>query len=104
MCSTRDQELSSFVKKEFKKSFQSHFEEEPDRWQMGKVSAKERRNIFTVWTCDAVAALMKRPDIIRRAFRGTGVGIDIEGKMKENLRFPGFETYVPPEKRRRTSQ
>ena len=51
-----------------------------------------------VWTCDAVAALMKRPDIIRRAFRGTGVGIDIEGKMKDNLRFPGFDTYVPPEK------
>ena len=41
---------------------------------------------------------MKRPDIIRRAFRGTGVGIDIEGKMKENLRFPCFDTYVPPEK------
>ena len=98
LCSTRDQELSSFVKKEFKKSFQSHFEEEPDRWQMGKVSAKERRKLFTVWTCDAVAALMKRPDIFRRAFRGTGVGIDIEGKMKENLRFPSFETYAPPEK------
>ena len=65
---------------------------------MGKVSAKERRKLFTVWTCDAVAALMKRPDIIRRAFRGTGVGIDIEGKMKENLRFPGFDTCVPPEK------
>ena len=41
---------------------------------------------------------MKRHDIIRRAFRGTGVGIDIEGKMKENLRFPSFETYAPPEK------
>ena len=98
LCSTVDQELGSFVKKEFNKSFQSHFEKQPDRWQMGKVSAKERRKLFTVWTCDAVAALMKRHDIIRRAFRGTGVGIDIEGKMKENLRFPGFETYVPPEK------
>ena len=98
LCSTVDQELGSFVKKEFNKSFQSHFEKQPDRWQMGKVSAKERRKLFTVWTCDAVAALMKRPDIIRRAFRGTGVGIDIEGKMKENLRFPGFDTYVPPEK------
>ena len=31
-------------------------------------------------------------------FRGTGVGIDIDGKMKNFLRFPGFETYVPPEK------
>ena len=36
--------------------------------------------------------------ISRRAFRGTGVGIDIDGKMKNFLRFPGFETYVPPEK------
>ena len=41
---------------------------------------------------------MKTPDIIRRAFRGTGVGIDIEEKMKENLRLAGFDTYVPPEK------
>ena len=41
---------------------------------------------------------MQRPDIIRRAFRGTGVDIDIDGKMKNFLRFPGFETYVPPEK------
>ena len=65
---------------------------------MGKVSAKERKKLFTIWTCDAVAALMKRPNIIRRAFRETGVGIDIEGKMKENLRIPGFETYLPPEK------
>ena len=28
----------------------------------------------------------------------TLVGIDIDGKMKNFLRFPGFETYVPPEK------
>ena len=41
---------------------------------------------------------MQRPDIIRRAFRGTGVDIDIDGKMKHFLRFPGFDTYVPPEK------
>ena len=40
---------------------------------------------------------MKRCDIIRRAFRGTGVGIDINGKEKQHLRFPGFETYEGPE-------
>ena len=65
------------------------------RWE--RFQQRKEENFFTVWTCGAVAALMKRPDIIRRAFRGTGVGIDIEGKMKDNLRFPGFETYVPPE-------
>ena len=41
---------------------------------------------------------MQRPDIIRRAFRGTEVGVDIDGKMENFLRFPGFEIYVPPEK------
>ena len=40
---------------------------------------------------------MERRDIIRRAFRGTGVGIDGEGKMKDYIRFPGFQSYVPPE-------
>ena len=41
---------------------------------------------------------MGRRDIIRRAFRGTGVGIDAEGKMKHHIRFPGFDSYEPPEK------
>ena len=41
---------------------------------------------------------MKREDIIRRAFRGTGVGIDIEGNTIAHIRFPGFETYEPPTK------
>ena len=41
---------------------------------------------------------MKRQDFILRAFRGTGVGIDVEGKERGSIRFPGFETYVPPEK------
>ena len=36
--------------------------------------------------------------IISHAFRGTGVGIDIEGIEKQHIRFPNFETYVPPEK------
>ena len=52
---------------------------------MGKVPARERRRLFTFWSCDAVEALMQRPDIIRRAFRGTGVGIDIEGKMMTHM-------------------
>ena len=64
----------------------------------GRVSARQRRKLFTVWTCDAVEALMKRRDIILRAFRGTGVGIDVEGKERGIIRFPGFETYVLPEK------
>ena len=41
---------------------------------------------------------MKRRDIIRRAFRGTGVGLDIDGIENGHIRFPGFATYVPPEK------
>ena len=98
LCSTVDQEVGSFVKNHFNNSFQTDFRNRPDDWQTGKIPAKERRKLFTIWTCDAVAALMQRRDIIRRAFRGTGVGIDIDGKMQNFLRFPGFETYVPTEK------
>ena len=42
---------------------------------------------------------MTRPDIIRRAFRGTWVGIAIDGRIKNFLRLPDFETYVPPERK-----
>ena len=50
-----------------------------------------------MWVGEAVDALMLRRDIIRRTFRGTGVGIDVEGKEKGCLRFPGYETYEGPE-------
>ena len=66
---------------------------------IGKWARFQRRNgsVYSHFGL-AVAVLMKRPDIIRRAFRGTGVGIDIEGKMIAHIRFPGFETYEPPTK------
>ena len=98
LSSTIDQEIGSFVKEHFNKSFQASFRDDPDRWQMGKVSARERRKLFTTWTCDAVEVLMTRRDIIRRAFRGTGVGIDVNGIEKQHIRFPGFDTYIAPEK------
>ena len=97
LCSTIDQEIGSFVKAHFNDSFSENFRADPDRWAKGKVPASERRRLFTVWVGDAVDALMQRRDIIRRAFRGTGVGIDIEGKEKSSLRFPGYDTYEGPD-------
>ena len=82
------------MKAHFNESFMDHFKSNPDRWVMGKISARERRILFTVWVGDAVDALMQRRDIITRAFRGTGVGIDIEGVQKDHIRFPGFSTYI----------
>ena len=85
LCSTVDQELGSFVKTRFNLAFKNDFKSRCDDWQTRKISTRDRRKLFTEWTCDAVAKLMKRPDIIRRAFRGTGVGIDINGKMRHFL-------------------
>ena len=85
------------MKDHFNASFSKHFRKFPDRWQKGKIPAHERRKLFTVWVGDAVDALMLRRDIIPRAFRGTGVGIDVEGKEKGCLRLPGHETYEDPE-------
>ena len=98
LCSTIDQELGAIIKKDFTATFDENFEEDPDRWIKGEVSARERRRLFTFWTCDAIAKLMSRRDIIRRAFRATGVGIDIDGIMRHHIKFPHFATYVPPEK------
>ena len=79
-------------------SFPTDFRNRPDDWQRGKVPAEERIELITIWVFDAVAAMMQTRDIIRSAFRGTGIGIDIDGKMKNFLRFPEFENYVAPEK------
>ena len=36
--------------------------------------------------------------IITRAFRATGVGIDVDGIERQHIIFPNFQTYVAPEK------
>ena len=36
--------------------------------------------------------------IITRAFRATGVGIDVDGIEKQHIIFPNFQTYAAPEK------
>ena len=41
---------------------------------------------------------MSRRDIITRAFRKTGVGIGVDGIERMHIRFPGYDTYVPPSK------
>ena len=75
-----------------------HFRANADRWQEGRFPARQRRKLFAIWVCDAVDALMIRRDIITRAFRGTGVGIDVDGIERMHIRFPAFDTYVPPSK------
>ena len=36
--------------------------------------------------------------IITRAFRATGVGIDVDGIERQHIIFPNFQTYVAPQK------
>ena len=36
--------------------------------------------------------------IITRAFRATGVGIDLDGIERQHIIFPNFQTYVAPQK------
>ena len=35
--------------------------------------------------------------IITRAFRATGVGIDLDGIERQHIIFPNFQTYVAPQ-------
>ena len=62
LCSTIDQEIGSFIKAHFNAAFEKHFQDNPDSWVRGKVSASERRKLFTFWVGDAVDALMLRRD------------------------------------------
>ena len=62
LCSTIDQEIGSFIKAHFNAAFEKHFQDNPDRWVRRRVSASERRKLFTFWVGDAVDALMLRRD------------------------------------------
>ena len=46
LCSTIDQELGAIIKKDFTATFDENFEEDPDRWIKGEVSARERRRLL----------------------------------------------------------
>ena len=74
---------------EFRNDYQKYFD--------AKVGSSYCTEASDMCMCNQKCAYCNT-DIIRRAFRGTRVGIDIEGKMMKHIRFPGFETYEPPTK------
>ena len=83
--------------------FRKDFESRPDDYADGKISISEMRLLWRRWTAEAMRALMKRKDIIERAFKHCGVCNDTEGRERHLIKVPNFETYEPPtpdEKRR----
>ena len=47
--------------------------------------------LFTVWSCDGITALMQGLDIFGQVLRGAGVGVDVERKVLNNIRFLWIE-------------
>ena len=82
------------MKDHFNDPFNKNFRANLDRWAKGEVPAAERRRLFTVWVGDAVDALIG--GISFAELSKEQEGIDIEGKEKRSLRFPGYDTYEGP--------
>ena len=99
LCSTVDSNLGVIVKKGVQKRWTQHFNANSDAWMTGTFTASQRRILFTHMIGDSVEDLLQnKRDCIRTAFERCGVCIDINGKRKDRIKFPRFESYVPPAK------
>lgn len=99
LCSVVDDGLGNELKKDVVGYFDDDFESSRERtnaWTDGKVSASERRVLFTKWYGNAWDSLTANEII--RSFKHCGVSNDIKGRENHKVKIQRLKSYEPPTK------
>ena len=71
----------------------AHLQEHLDDYVKGKVSASERRILFTKWVGRAWEELSAKKDMIIRSFQKCGISVPIDGSEDGKINIIGLEDY-----------
>jgi hypothetical protein len=87
------------MKHHMRKQFIKHFEQNLDAWQQGKITASERRILYTHWAAEAWVYMKSRQDVITEAFQRCGMLNAIDGSEDNLIAIQGIDgPYVVDEK------
>ena len=84
------------VTKKYKEDLESS-EARLNEWKNGKVSAAQRRILFTKWLAEAWEDYTTNcQEEITSAFKKAGMYNDIDGRENHLVKLPGLKEYEPP--------
>ena len=68
-------------------------QENLDDYVRGKITASERRVLFTKWVGQAWEEVSAKKDMVQRSFMKTGIAMAIDGSQDEEINIEGLEKY-----------
>ena len=71
-----------------------HLQENSNDYVTGKISASERRILFTKWVGQAWEELSVNKDMIVRSFEKCGISVPIDGSEDSTIKIEGLEDYT----------
>ena len=72
----------------------NHLQENLDDYVKGRISASERRILFTKWVGKAWEDLSAKKDMIIRSFKKCGISVAIDGSEDKEIIIEGLEDYT----------
>ena len=67
-----------------------------ERWQDNKVTASERRILFSLWVAESWKIMENKTDLINRMFQKTGIILKKDGSDKGLVKVDGIDDYKVP--------
>lgn len=96
-CTSLLQPLDVVVNKPFKAAINrlatQHMQEKLDDYVNGRISAKERRILFTKWVGQAWEEVSSDKEMMKRSFLKTGIAVAIDGSEDVQINVEGLENY-----------
>ena len=71
----------------------NHLQENLDDYVRGKISASERKILFTKWVGQAWEDISAKKDMIIRSFKKCGISVAIDGSEDTEINIGGLEDY-----------
>ena len=71
-----------------------HLQENLNDYVTGKISASQRRILFTKWVGQAWEELSANKDMIVRSFEKCGISVPIDGSEDSTIKIEGLEDYT----------
>ena len=96
-CTSLIQPVDVVVNKPFKEVVDrlatTHMQENLDDYVRGKITASERRALFTKWVGQAWEEVSAKKDMVQQSFMKTGIAVAIDGSQDEEINIGGLENY-----------
>ena len=71
----------------------SHLQENLDDYVQGRISASDRRILFTKWVGKAWEEISGKKEMIIRSFKKCGISVDIDGSEDDQINIEGLENF-----------